>query len=68
MCHEAGCLYAGPHNSPVAVVCGRVESPEQMDGRLPPRLGRPRPDMGTVAYQVSHKNFATRITEGRQRT
>ena len=30
MCHAAGCLYAGPHNSPVAVVCGRVESAERI--------------------------------------
>ena len=30
ICHAAGCLRAGPHDSPVAVVCARVESPERI--------------------------------------
>ncbi len=30
VCHSAGCLCAGPHDSPVAVVCARVESPQRI--------------------------------------
>jgi hypothetical protein len=26
VCHGAGCLYTGPHNAPVAVVCAQVEN------------------------------------------
>jgi len=28
VCRAVGCLYVGSHDSPVAVVCARVESPQ----------------------------------------
>jgi len=67
VCHVAGCLYAGPHNSPVAVVCAGVESPQRigtagylhvLDERGPT----------WAPWRTSLARLAMRIIEGRQRT
>jgi hypothetical protein len=67
VCHAAGCLYAGPHGSPLAVVCANVESADPIGTAGYLHVLR---DAGPTwaPWRVSLGRLAVRLTERRART